>query len=153
GMCVVMFGCSAACAQDIAGAADHPLVGRYAGSTINFYEQRAYDEMALPDRVVPAGKSRTPEDWTMPLAGAITSIRYVAPEGRSALEIMRNYQQALEAGGFESLLFCARKDCVEQGSLSSLWNEARGGIGMPTTWDTSVYLLARKGGDYVGLLS
>ncbi len=143
----------AVAAKDIDGAADHPLVGRYAGSEIDFYEKRAYDEVMLPDRVVPAGKGRAPESWTIPLKGAVTSIRYKGPEGRSALEVMRNYQQALEKGGFETVVFCAKEDCVETGGISSLWDEARGGIGMPTTWDTSVYLLVRNGSDYVALLS
>jgi len=144
---------SAALAQDVAGAGDHPLVGRYTGSEISFYEKRAYDEVALPDRIVPAGEDRTPEAWTTEVAGTVTSIRYDGPEGRSGLEVMRNYQQALEAGGFETILFCVRDDCTERGGISSFWDSARGIIGMPTTWDRSIYLLARNEGTFVGLLS
>jgi len=144
---------SAALAQDVAGAGDHPLVGRYAGSEISFYEARAYDEVALPDRIVPAGEDRTPESWTTEVAGTVTSIRYDGPEGRSGLEVMRNYQQALEAGGFETLVFCVREDCTERGGISSFWDSARGIIGMPTTWDRSIYLLARKEGAFASMLS
>src|SRR5690606_36324176 len=86
------------------------------------------------------------------LVGAVTSLRYDGPEDRSGLEVMRNYQQALEASGFETVVFCAREKCVERGGISSFWDEARGGIGMPTTWDTSIYLLARSEAAYVGLL-
>lgn len=140
-------------AQDIAGASDHPLVGRYLGSEITYFEERAYDEIALPDRIVPAGEDRAPEGWTVDLAGAVTSIRYEGPEDRSALEVMRNYQQALEANGFKTVVFCVREDCVERGGISSFWDAARGGIGMPTTWDTSIYLLAQSNGAHVGMLA
>lgn len=151
--CAVLWTAGGALAQDVAGASDHPLVGRYAGSDISFHETRAYDEIALPDRIVPAGEDREPESWTVSLAGTVTSLRYGGPEGRSSLEVMRNFQQALEASGFDTIVFCVREDCVERGGISSFWDEARAGIGMPTTWDTSIYLLARNDGDYVGLLS
>lgn len=140
-------------AQDIAGASDHPLVGRYLGSEISHYQQRAYDEITLPDQTVPDGEARTPETWVQELAGTVTSIRYDGPEGRSALEIMRNYQQALETNGFETVVFCVREECAGGSGISSLWDEARGGIGMPTTWETSIYLLARGDGVHVGLLA
>ncbi|MCD7060020.1 OmpA family protein [Pelagibacterium xiamenense] len=142
-----------ALAQDIAGSGDHPLVGRYQGSQIVAFEQRAYDEIALPDRIVPAGQEREPEGWTVDLAGEVTSIRYEGPEGRSALEVMRNYQQALEGNGFETVVFCVREDCLERGGMSALWDAARGGIGMPTTWDKSIYLFARTKGAHVGMLA
>ncbi|WP_265517233.1 OmpA family protein [Nitratireductor luteus] len=149
----VLAAATSALAQDIAGASDHPLVGRYTGAEISYYDQRAYDEIALPDQVVPDGKARTPESWVMNLAGTVTSIRYEGPAGRSALEVMRNYQQALEKNGFETVVFCTRAECAGGGGVSSFWNEARGSIGMPTTWNTSIYLLARKGGVHVALLS
>jgi len=154
-LAVTVFSCcsSVALAQDLAGASDHPLVGRYSGSEISFHEVRAYDEVALPDRIVPAGEDRVPEGWTTKVAGKVTSIRYDGPEGRSGLEVMRNYQQALEAGGFETLVFCVREECTERGGISSFWDSARGIVGMPTTWDRSIYLLARKGGVFASLLS
>lgn len=146
-----------ASAQDIAGASDHPLVGRYAGSVINFYETRDYDEIALPERAIPAGEDRNPDAWTRDLAGEITSIRYEGPGDRSALEIMRNYEAALEGSGFEIVFFCRTDNCVEQGGISSFWDVGRGGIGLPTNWETSIYLLAERKDDQgrvnVGLLA
>ena len=152
---IALVGCcySAAVAQDLSGAGDHPLVGRYAGSQISFHEVRAYDEVALPNQIVPAGEDRNPDAWTLQLAGTVTSIRYDGPEGRSGLEVMRNYQEALEGGGFETLLFCVREECTERGGISSFWDSARGIIGMPTTWDRSIYLLAQKNGVFASLLS
>ncbi|MGH9159684.1 MAG: OmpA family protein, partial [Vicinamibacteraceae bacterium] len=36
---------------------------------------------------------------------------YVAPEGRAPLEVLRNYEQELQAGGFEVLFQCAGREC------------------------------------------
>lgn len=145
------FGVATAAAQDIAGASDHPLVGRYEGSVIKFYETKAYAELALPDKAIERGQSKDADAWQTALSGELTSIRYEGPGNRSALEVFRNYEAALKAKGFEILFSCASaKACAPGGSASDFWNVARGGIGMPTNWDTSVYLLARKdGGDGV----
>lgn len=157
GLVLAISAAAGAWAQDIAGAIDHPLVGRYQGSVINFYETRDYDEIALPERAIPAGEERNPDAWTRDLAGEITSIRYEGPGDRSALEIMRNYEAALEANGFEIVFFCNTDDCVEQGGISSFWDVGRGGIGLPTNWETSVYLLAQRknaqGNAHVGMLA
>lgn len=157
GVVLALLAIAGAWAQDIAGASDHPLVGRYEGSVITSYETRDYDEIALPDRAIPAGEDRNPDAWTRDLGGEITSIRYEGPGDRSALEVMRNYQAALEANGFEILFFCRTEDCVEQGGISSFWDAGRGGIGLPTNWNTSVYLLAERKNDaglaHVGMLA
>ena len=48
---------------------------------------------------------------SQPLEGKITRIVYVAPEGRSVLEVFRNYQGALKKAGFETLFTCGPQDC------------------------------------------
>src|SRR4249920_1496685 len=80
---------SAALAQkDIAGSADHALVGRYEGSVATFYQTKAYDEVKLPFK--PAGRNEIDKaSWQSDLAGRLTSIRYEGPPGRSILEVMR----------------------------------------------------------------
>lgn len=136
---------SAALAQkDIAGAADHVLVGRYEGSVATFYQAKAYDEVKLPFMAARKDKAA----WQSDLAGRLTSIRYEGPAGRSVLEVMRNYESALKAKGFEIRLFCREaKECSPGRSPSDFWDAARGKVGMPTTWDTTVYLLAEKQAD------
>ncbi len=70
---------------------DHPLVSRYAGSSLIGYDVRAYDAFALP-----LGKARVNEArehvlaQSQDVAGRVTRLLYVAPEGRSSLEIYRN---------------------------------------------------------------
>jgi OOP family OmpA-OmpF porin len=52
---------------------------------------------------------KVPEKQTV-LEGKITRILYRGPESRSTLEILRNYQSALEDAGFETLFSCG-SDC------------------------------------------
>ncbi len=98
--------------QDSPGSADHPTVTRYTGSFIDGYEVKDFDEYTLP--LGPAVKDAA--GWRVPskketLEGRITRILYRGPEGRSTLEILRNYQAALESAGFETLFTCTDKEC------------------------------------------
>ena len=49
----------------------------------------------------------------MRLEGRVTKIRYEIPAGRSSLEVIRNYQAALAAHGFEIAFRCADQACFE----------------------------------------
>jgi len=95
---------SLARAQDVQGGKDHPLISRYPGSTIVEYRQKAFDEFELPLSAVADGKYAK----TQHLEGKITGIYYTTPEGRSALEVSRNYESALKSAGFETLFNCAK---------------------------------------------
>jgi len=101
---------TAAC-SDVAGAADHPQVPRYEDSCLIGYDSRAFAAFDLP-----TGKAvKRDGDWTgapaARLEGAATRLLYVAPEGRSPLEVFENYRAALGERGFEILFACAGKDC------------------------------------------
>lgn len=130
---------------DLAGASDHPLVGRYEGAVITAHESRAYDEIRLPVAPLERGGKDTPDAWQAEFSGRITSLRYEGPGGRSMLEILRNHQSELEAKGFATRLFCRGKaDCSPGGAIPTFWDAGRAGIGLPTTWDSTVYLLAER---------
>ena len=45
------------------------------------------------------------------LEGKVTRIHYAIPQERSTLEVMRNYQEALQRAGFQSLFTCALAQC------------------------------------------
>lgn len=138
---------AAATAQeaDTPGSSDHPALGRYQGSVTTFYETKSYEEVRLPKKAFEQGDQDNPSNWLMDLAGELTSIRYEGPDNRSILEVMRNYEASLKADGFEIMLFCrGQEQCSPRSSVSSFWDAGRGGIGMPTTWDTTVYLLAAR---------
>jgi OmpA-OmpF porin, OOP family len=103
-------------AGDPVGAADHPLIPRYAGAAIIGYDHRAFDQFRLPL----AAPMRV-ADGSIDLAayadieGRHTRIIYAAPANRSSLEIFRNYERALGKDGFEVLFTCAGDECGERG--------------------------------------
>ena len=89
-------------AQDAEGCKDHPLISRYPGSTINECSQKAFDEYDLPLGKYADGKFEKAQH----LEGKVTAFYYTTPEGRSVLEIFRNYDQALKNAGFQTLFTC-----------------------------------------------
>jgi OOP family OmpA-OmpF porin len=129
-MCVLAVFLSAAPASaqgaDLEGSKDHPLISRYPGSFITEYKQEDFDEFELPLGRLKDGKGEKGQH----LEGKVTLILYQSPEGRSVLEIYRNYEGGLRGAGFQVLFSCAN---VEQcgsgefngfaGRLSQWWNE------------------------------
>ena len=103
-----IFGLSAQ-AADVAGSKDHPVVSRYAGSEILKYEVKDFDSFTLPTGQV--RDRRSGPSASQPLEGHITRIHYRAPEGRSALEVFRNYEQSLKTGGFTPVFQCENLAC------------------------------------------
>lgn len=114
GVLAVAIGLSLAQARaaDIQGAQDHPMVGRYEGSEIIAYEQKAFDEYRLMIKPATAygGKAKN-LDSTKSLEGKITRITYRSPAERSVVEVMRNYKQALTDAGFTALFSCSDEIC------------------------------------------
>lgn len=88
---------------DVAGGKDHPAVSRYAGSWLVATENKAFDATAIP--------SGPKEGDLAQLEGRITRLFYLAPAGRSVLEVQRNYEQALEKAGAIRRDACARPAC------------------------------------------
>lgn len=103
-----------AAAKDIAGARDHPLVGRYEGAEITSYQRVEFDEQRLitaPVNIRADGEAFT-DGNSIRVEGRVTRIRYDAPKDRSTLEILRSYQEALEAKGFTIVYSCADRTCM-----------------------------------------
>lgn len=100
--------------EDVKGSRDHPLVSRYEGSEILKYEQHDFDSAALIQAPM-VRYSHNPiadnQDSYLTLEGKVTRITYGAPQGRSALEVFRNYEQALKAADFEVLFSCEKELC------------------------------------------
>jgi len=84
------------------------LISRYPGSYIAKYLSKEFDEFALPLGPVDEENKITKNQ---PLEGKITRIVYVAPAGRTVLEVFRNYQAALKKAGFEMLFTCGPQGC------------------------------------------
>ena len=117
--------------QDVEGSSDHPLITRYPGSYIAKYLTKEFDEFSLPLGPVDVENTITKNQH---LEGKITRIVYVAPEGRTVLEVFRNYQAALKKGGFETLFTCGPQGCgstvanayANSGDNSDYWGPEHG---------------------------
>lgn len=97
--------------KDTAKGQDPSLVSRFQGSKLVGYALKEFDEAML------VGGKRT-EDKTgkwgnnlLRLEGKYTRVAYNYPRERSSLEVMRNYQLALEKAGLKPVFACAREEC------------------------------------------
>jgi OOP family OmpA-OmpF porin len=147
------------------GGADHPMVGRYDGSTQRLRQQRDYAEMRIvtgqvlgTHRAGPGGARATDANSTA-VAGRTLRLRYEGPDGRSPLELVRNWQQRMERDGFRTVFACEARSCGGIGS--DLWFAVTEALpinpGMPSNWDGQAFAslrLERPQGDvWVSILS
>lgn len=96
--------------QDTVKAGQDPaLLSRFAGSKMVGYLAKEFDEAQLVAAKVPPNK-RVPEKL-LPLEGRYTRVAYNYPKERSSLEVMRNYETALQKAGFATLFSCAKDAC------------------------------------------
>jgi OmpA-OmpF porin, OOP family len=116
---------------DLADSKDHPAISRYAGSVIIGYDFRKFDELVMPlsrvEVVYPPGASVAKNDQKV--EGQVTRILYVAPPERSTLEVLRNYEQELKKGGFQTLFTCGTTACSpqENGMIAFLYPMSQSG--------------------------
>ena len=93
---------------DAPGGRDYPLIKRYEGSRIVGHETRAFDAFKLllgPLKLTDAGQAAI--DKAQEVEGRHIRLLYIAPTGRSSLEIFRNYEDDLAAKGFSVLFRCS----------------------------------------------
>lgn len=136
--------CITAAAMAQTPPSGHPLVPAYPGSWMDqAAEVSAFDEFDLPTGPIKDGKVSKSEH----LEGKVTMFAYRSPEGRSELEIFRNYESAFKKAGFITLFTCKGGQCGVQLGLK--------GLGYLPDGDEARYLavkLARpEGAVYVGL--
>lgn len=126
---------------DVEGSKDHPLISRFAGSTIVYYDVKQFDEYILA-----LGKVEVERDEdnkrvfnltkSKQLEGKVTRITYKASKDRSILEVYRNYEPALKSAGFEILFTSSGKEIGDSydwvsyfyESLNPLKRSARDGL-------------------------
>ncbi len=120
-LCLLTLGLSlAASASDSApttdakGAADHPVLRRFAGSLLVGYDQQNFGSTVFPSA---KGVSKSDDTFAGPLTleGKVTRLFYLAPLGKGPLEVFRNHQQALVAAGFKPVWACENEaqGCVK----------------------------------------
>jgi outer membrane protein OmpA-like peptidoglycan-associated protein len=88
-------------AQDLAGSKDPPGTRRYAGSEIIGYRAPKFDEFVLP--LGPPAWGKPGYEKSLQLQGEVSRYTYLAPMGRSTLELMGNYKLEFQRLGFTTL--------------------------------------------------
>ena len=98
---------------DQPGATDSPLTGRYKGAALLLQTHKAFDELTLPSgpEVGEDYDAKRHFSKTVTAQGAVTRSIYVSPQGRSVLEVTKNYRDALTAKGFAPVFECAGAAC------------------------------------------
>ncbi len=93
---------------DLPGAQDHPLIKRFTGSWLAGYRADAFSQGVFPvsDKV---DKDKLVEPVV--IEGKVFKLHYIAPTGKSTLEVHRNYEQALQAAGFVQKYACQLAAC------------------------------------------
>ena len=97
-----LFATSLSLAQDLAGAKDHPLLKRFAGSTIVGYDYKRFDTFTVPTGTFASYDTTLKKPmWasTIPAEGAVTTLWYEAAGDASAIELVRNYRNEIVGSG------------------------------------------------------
>jgi OmpA-OmpF porin, OOP family len=102
-----------AMSEDAPDAADHEFTGRYEGSFIVGQTVKAFDELTLPDGAALGKEFSSDKKFSsvITVSGRVTRTMYLAPEGRSSLEIFANYKDKLTEKGFVPVFECAKEAC------------------------------------------
>lgn len=93
--------------KDQPGASDFAPAGRYDGAHLLAQTVKACDELSLPSAAAANGKFKS----VVTAQGKVIRSLYVAPKGRSTLEILANHKQALGAAGFKPVFECGGAAC------------------------------------------
>lgn len=90
--------------SDVEGAKDHPIVSRFAGSQMVGYQQLEFDagKFFVPNSASGFDPAKEIDlDKPVVVEGKVTRLIYVAPTGKTAMEVHRNFEQALRAEGMK----------------------------------------------------
>ncbi len=148
---------SSLCAQspeDLPGSKDPAGLKRYEGTRTTLYEEKVFGSYTLP-----LGKlTKKPGNVnlfakSLPLEGKITKVTYVSKDpNRTALEVFKNYQSELAAGGWETLWEGTGEELsAGKGMLfQSLFANRPGGT-FGICHPGARYLAAKKGGAHLAL--
>ena len=112
-------------ATEMAGAKDHPMVSRYASSVLQSTAQENFVALRIPGGPgrFGAGDKLVFEKSTA-VEGRLSSYFYIQPKDRTALDVFRNYQAALQQSGFTTLSACEMQDCDKALIKEQFANEA-----------------------------
>jgi outer membrane protein OmpA-like peptidoglycan-associated protein len=86
--------------KDVPGAADHPLISRYPGSVIAWYDVQAFSRYKIATG--PVTGYRKIDEW-LPVEGKVTRIYYELTGDNTVTEVYLNYLKAVKQNQFEIL--------------------------------------------------
>lgn len=95
--------------KDVIKGQDHPMIKRFTGSWLTGYLAEEWNAATIPMSTQIDSDKKFKESLT--LEGKVTRLLYLAPRGKSTLEVFRNYEQALKSAGFKARFSC-EKDCA-----------------------------------------
>lgn len=104
--------------QDEPGVSDIASVKRYDGAVLVYRDDVNFDEITFPAGKVSYNNNVLKAAKTVNRSGARAMLVYVAPVGRSTLEVMRSHQNQLKTDGFKTLFECADNACGEASALT-----------------------------------
>ncbi len=132
-------------AQDVEGSADHPMLTRFAGASIDDYQTVKYDETQMPVAAFTADGQigNPPAGSVLTLHGKITRINYQLPNDVSTLEVMRNYEQAL-GDKFTPVFSCAGQACGMAMTSAVSFLSMRNNWRMYFSTERSRYLVSKR---------
>jgi len=105
----------ASSAASVRAQGDHPLLKPFTGSALIGQEVAQFNEQQIVIGPVQGGVAKVER-----LEGKVTRLDYQDPGDRSSLERVRNYEQALAAGGFEIVYHCSRDECGPETQVATI---------------------------------
>ena len=97
--------------KDLPRLQDLPSIKRFADSALVFRDDVAFDEVTFPAGKVTYTGEKLSAAKSLAKAGQRSLLVYVAPAGRSPLEVLRNYQGDLKTAGFAPVYECEGDTC------------------------------------------
>lgn len=137
---VVVAGTLLAAVYTDAVAQDHPLIKAYDGSVLSRRDDVGHSTYKVVTSLDPKGKTDDEIIGTTTATGNLTQLFYENRAGRTQLEILTNYRQALRAAGFSILFECGGENCGPSWA-GSRWGRV---TGMKYTSSPLWYLSARR---------
>ncbi len=98
---------------ELPGAADHPAVSRFKGAVLENAANENFASLRIPQGPGKLKDSGLAFDKATTVEGRLSAYYYIQPRNSSALEVLRNYENALTQAGFNTLYACELKACSD----------------------------------------
>jgi outer membrane protein OmpA-like peptidoglycan-associated protein len=135
-------------ADTVKGAQDHPLLTRFESARLVGYDVKAFDEVTLPAGKIIDKDGKRQFETSVTVEGKFTRIAYNYPKDRSALEVMRNYQAALEKAGVKPVFSCVKEACGD-GFGDKIWDRMGNGFVQGGERAYQPFIYGREGSRYL----